>query len=155
MPVLFIDRVDVADGRVEAVVRVGDLAYLRTSAAPGLPDRVLNAFPGLEKHRCENEADRRFRDELADTETPHLLEHVAEELMALAGSPRWLRGETVWDFGRDGRGVFRVALGYDDDLVALGALKEGLAVVDWLFSQAPRPDIDAVIDRLREVRRLP
>ena len=43
-----------------------------------------------------------------DTETPHLLEHIAEELMALSGSPRWLKGETAWDFGRDGRGVFRV-----------------------------------------------
>jgi hypothetical protein len=155
MSVLLIDRVDVADGRLEAVVRVSDPAYLRTSAVPGLPDRLLSVLPGLERHRCENDAHRRFRDELADTETPHLLEHVSEELMALAGSPRWLKGETVWDFGRDGRGVFHLVLAYDDDLVALGSLKEGSAIVDWLFGQVPRVDLDAAVHRLRDVRRLP
>jgi hypothetical protein len=155
VPVLAIDRVDVADGRLEAVVRVADEARMRTSAVPEIPDRLIQLLPGLTKHRCDNDEGLTFTQELADTETPHLLEHVAEELMALSGSPRWLKGETSWDFGRDGRGVFRVVLAYDDDLVALGALKEAVAVVDWLFGEAPTPDVDAAVIRLQDVRRLP
>jgi hypothetical protein len=155
MTVLHIDRVDVAEGRLEAVVCVCDEAWLTTRSVPRAAERLTTLLPGLARHRCENDASRRFADELADTETPHLLEHVAEELMALAGSPRWLKGQTSWDFARDGQGVFRVTLAFDDDLVALGALKEGGVVVDWLFGQAPRPDVDAVVSRLRELRTLP
>jgi hypothetical protein len=152
--VLAIDRVDVADGRLEAVVRVAEESCLRTSAAPDLPDRLFAALPGLSKHRCDNDAKRSWFEEVADTETPHLLEHIAEELMALSGSPRWLKGETSWDFVLDGPGVFRVRLAYDDDLVALGAMKVGVSVIDWLFGLAPEPEIDTAVGRLREVRRL-
>ncbi len=110
-------------------------------------------LPGLSRHSCENEANARFADELADTETPHLLEHVACELMALAGSPRSLKGETRWDFATDGRWVYRVSLAYDDDLVALGALKEAGPMVEWLLAPtADRPDVDAAVGRLRSVR---
>ncbi len=155
MSVLTFDRVDVAEGRLEAVVRVPDTALMRTSAAPGLADRALELLPELARHRCKNDAGSSLRRELDDTETPHLLEHVVEELMALSGSPRSLKGETVWDFARDGRGVFHVVLEFDDDLVALAALQEASRVVDWLFDFAPRPDIEAVTARLRSVRRLP
>lgn len=94
--------------------------------------------------------------EFADTETPHLLEHVAAELMALAGSSRTLRGETVWNFKRDGQGVFRVRLRYDDDLVALGALKEAHAIVEWLLDpeHAAEPDMEAAIAGLVAVRKV-
>jgi Cyanophycin synthase-like N-terminal domain len=154
VPVIAIDRVDVADGRLEAVVRVADETHLRTSSRPSLGPRLLAILPGLARHRCDNVDGLTFTEELADTETPHLLEHVAEELMALAGSPRWLKGQTSWDFGRDGRGVFRVVLAYDDDLVALGAVKEAAALVDWLFMGSPEPDVDAAVARLRGLRRL-
>lgn len=153
--VLAVERVEVAVGRLEALVRVLHERQLRTSAVPDLPDRALDLLPGLARHRCENDTQRTFREELADTETPHLLEHLAEELMALSGSPRWLKGETAWDFTRDGTGVFRVVLAYDDDLVALRALKEGTTVVDWLFGEAPRPDVEEMVAGLRSVRRLP
>ena len=74
--------------------------------------------------------------------------------MALSGSPRTLRGETVWDFSADGRGVFRVRLGFDDDLVALAALRDGTVVCEWLLepSAAERPDIDAIVARLTALR---
>lgn len=152
-PVLVVDRIEISEGRLDAVVLVPDEANFRTSRIRDLPRRLLGVLPGLARHRCENDASRSFTDELADTETPHLLEHVTEELMALSGSPRWLKGETTWDFACDGRGVFHVALAYDDDLAALGALKEGVAVVDWLFDAAAAPDIDAAVARLRSARR--
>ncbi len=154
MAVLLIERVDVSSERVEALVRVPEGAPMRTCIVPGLAEKALALLPGLMRHTCDNGSAHGIAAELADTETPHLLEHVAFELMALSGSPRTLRGETEWDFSTDGRGVFRVRLGYDDDLVALGALRAAVGVCEWLLdpSIAEQPDVEVLVARLRELR---
>lgn len=154
MSALAIERVDVSERALTALVRVSEDAPLRTSSVPGLAERALDLLPGLRRHTCENGTGHGMVRELADTELPHLLEHVAFELMALSGSPRDLRGETEWDFRRDGRRVFRVTLGFDDDVVALGALRDGTRVVDWLVAadNAEPPDVEAMVARLRDVR---
>jgi hypothetical protein len=73
--------------------------------------------------------------------------------MALAGSPRTLRGETSWDFARDGRGLFRVRLAYDDDLVALGAVKTAAEVVRALTAaRESRAELEAAVARSRHLR---
>jgi hypothetical protein len=152
--VLAVEAVEVREDVVAATVRVAEDALMRTSASPGLPERSFALLPGLRRHVCRNEAGRPFADELAETETAHLFEHVACELMALAGSPRSLKGETRWDFERDGRGTFRVCIEYEDDLVALGALKSAVPVVTWLvLGQGERPDVGDIAERLRAVRR--
>jgi hypothetical protein len=154
MPVLVIERIDVNPERVEACVRVSPGEPMRTSSSSGLVERSIELLPGLSRHTCDNGSAHGILGELADTETPHLLEHVAFELMALAGSPRTLRGETAWDFSADGPGVFRVRLGYDDDLVALGALRQGVAVCEWLLkaTAADKPDVDRIVGELRGLR---
>ena len=152
MGALEIERIEVGAEQIEAVVRA-EPSYARTSAALGVGERALSLLPGLVRHTCENGTSHGIAAELANTETPHLLEHVAVELMALAGSPRTLRAETVWDFARDGEHVYRVRLSYDDDLVALGALREGLVIVDWLLGlTTEQPDIEAIVAALRQVR---
>ena len=152
MRALEIERIDVGPEQLEAVVRA-DAAYARTSVAAGVSDRALALLPGLVRHTCENGTDHGILAELADTETPHLLEHIAVECMALAGSPRTLRAETVWDFARDGLHVYRVRLSYDLDLVALGALREGLGIVDWLMGlSADKPNVAAIVASLRRTR---
>jgi hypothetical protein len=154
MPVLVIERIDVNPERVEALVRVPPGEPMRTSASPRLVERAFELLPGLSRHTCDNGSAHGIVAELADTETPHLLEHIAFELMALAGSPRTLRGDTAWDFSTDGQGVYRVRLGYDDDLVALGALREAVAVCGWLLEPtgAERPDVDGIVGKLRGLR---
>ena len=140
---LVIERVEVADTTVDALVRVTDPHWMRTSVVDGLATTVLCLLPGLRRHRCDCGSAHGIRQELTDTETPHLLEHVALELMALSGSSRDLRGETVWDFAADGRGVFRVRIGYDDDRVAVGALERGLDFVNALLVGEDAPDPEA------------
>lgn len=153
MSTVTIERIDVGERCLEALVRVPEASMRTASAAPGLRRRCEELLPGLDRHSCRNDAGKRFADESEDTETAHLLEHVACELMALAGSPRSLQGETAWDFTRDGRGVFLVRLEFDDDVVALGALKEAVKVVEWLLTGlSPRPDVDAAVERLRNTR---
>lgn len=162
-PCIVVESVQVGAHQLEALVHVTDPALMRTSAVPSLAHDALSLLPGLRRHTCENDAGLHFGAELADTESAHLLEHVTVELMALAGSPRSLRAETRWDFSADGRGRFRLSLDYDDDLVALGALKEAVLVVDWLLLGEPpgnsdvrrprRPDIQAITTRLQGLRR--
>jgi hypothetical protein len=152
--VLRIERIDVGPERVEALVRVTDRDYASTAVSPGLPQRALGILPGLARHTCVNGSAHGHVAELADTETPHLLEHVACELMALSGSPRSLRGETAWDFAVDGPGVFHVRLAYDDDLAALGALRNGVEVVEWLLgASSDQPDVGRMVTELAEMRQ--
>lgn len=135
-------------------MRVDSERWLRTAASPGIAERTISLLPGITRHRCECGASHGIAHELANTETPHLLEHVALELMVLSGSPRTLRGDTRWDFATDGQGVFHVLLDYDDDLVALGAIKEGAQIVAALLEESELPDVDAVIDGLRGLREV-
>ena len=143
---------------MDAVVVFAPGESMRTCSVPDLPVRAIALMPGLRGHRCDNGAGLTFAQELADTEVAHLLEHVAVELMALAGSPDTLAGQTTWDFHRDGRGVFHVLIDYDDDLVAMGALTEAVPIVGWLCGpgedahEAP-PDVRTTVARLRELRR--
>ncbi|MDP2181043.1 MAG: hypothetical protein Q8K99_00540 [Actinomycetota bacterium] len=129
-----IEDATVAGSRIEAVVRVTDSRYLRTTAFPGIAERSLELLPGILRHRCECGSAHGIAAELADTETAHLLEHVALELMALGGSPRTLRGETRWDFRADGRGVFRVTLEYDDEHRVRDAFDRAAELVNELLS---------------------
>lgn len=153
-PAIFIQRLNVDLEYVEAYVCVMDRAFARTSAAPRMVERARELLPGLARHTCENGSAHGAMAEFADTETAHFLEHVACELMALAGSPRSLRAETSWDFATDGPGVFRVRIAYDDDLVCLGALQAGVDVVEWLLGRSDeKPDIDRIVASLVAVRR--
>ena len=124
---------------------------MRTSEVPGLTSATLAVLPALATHRCDCETGTYFVEELEDTEMAHLAEHVALELMVLAGSPRTLSGRTTWDWARDGRGVFEVALGYDDDLVCIAALEAALETVDGLVDGCA-PDVGATVARLVALR---
>jgi hypothetical protein len=155
MGVLAIERVEVRPGDIDVVVRVVDPDLTRTSAAPGLAPRALDLLPGLSRHSCENGAAHGILGELADTETPHLFEHVVVEVMSLAGSPRDLRAETEWDFARDGQNVYHVRFAYDDDLVALAALRDAACIVDWLMGQSTdRPDVGLMVDGVLAARSI-
>ncbi len=147
---MLIESIAVGESSLEAVVRLAPGEPHRTDAE--LASRALALLPGLARHRCDNADGRTFSAEARDTELPHLLEHVACELMTLAGSPRRLRGATAWDFARDGRGVFRVTLQFDDDLVAIGALKAAAAILEALRTGEQPPDVDATVAALRELR---
>jgi len=139
--------------RIEAVVVFAEGEATRTAEVEGAAHRALTLLPGLRGHRCDNAAGKRFSDEVSDTELAHLLEHVALELMVLAGSPDTLRGDTAWDRSADGPGVFRVRVAYDDDLVCLGAIRLAERIVTWSLSGSDSaPDVVSGSRRLKELR---
>jgi hypothetical protein len=125
---------------------------LRTSEVPGIAEAALRALPGLRGHRCDNGVGLTLPDELADTEIAHLVEHAALEMMAMAGAPATLSGETSWDFAADGRGVFRVRIAFDDERVARESLDFALALVRALARGEAAPDAEAEARRLRGQR---
>lgn len=154
MPVIVVDSVEVGERRVQALVRVPD-EQRRTSCSDGFARRACDLLPELVRHTCRNGTGRDALRELADTQTAHALEHVAVELMAMAGSPRSLKAHTQWDFTKDGPGVYRVVVEFDDDLVALGAIREATTIMRWLLDPiGGAPDISAIIDKLRAVRAI-
>jgi len=131
-------EIEAFDDGLAAVVFVSTPAHLRTSAVPGLSDAALSALPGLERHPCSSGHKRGIVSELADTETPHLAEHVALELLALAGVSRGeLRGRTTWDFARDGAGMFRVELYGASARACERALREAVGVVGSFLTGEP------------------
>jgi len=139
-----------SDGRLEAIVRV--TGPLRTSAYPGLSDRALSALPTLAAHTCDNADGRTPADELADTELPHALEHVALDLLHRAGVRGTLRGETTWDFERDGTGVFRVVLDGADAMPAEAAIESAARFMGWLTGDMARPEVAGQVARVRKAR---
>lgn len=147
-----VHAVTVCPDRVDVIVGIDEAGVMRTSTAPGVADRAMRLLPGLERHLCDNGSDKTFAEEIADTEVPHLFEHVVMELMAQAGSPRSLRGETSWDFRHDGKGVFRVSVEYDDDFVCLGSIKLANRVIGYLLDDGEAPDVAGETARLRGIR---
>lgn len=153
---LVIERIDVGEREIDAVVRVSNPMMQRTSAVPGLADALVSVLPGLARHTCHNDSGRDMIRELRDTELAHCLEHVAAELLALSGSPRSLRAHTRWDFAADGYGVYHVCLEYDDDLAVLAALRAALAVMGWAAGDGTsRPDIAKTAEKIRQLRATP
>lgn len=150
-----VHSVSVLEDRVDVIVTLEGAEPLRTTQSGPVADRALGVLPGLARHRCENDEGRSFAEELPDTEVAHLFEHVVLELMAEAGSPRSLRGETVWDFRMNGRGVFHVSLEYDDDLVCLGAIKSAAHLMGYLLDGGDAPDIVAEVGSLAALRDWP
>lgn len=151
---LRVTRVIVAEKTLVACVQVLESSHRRTGGLPGLVDAAVRLLPGLARHRCRNDADRDMLAELVDTQTAHLLEHVALEFAALAGSPRSLKGETRWDFARDGEGVYEIELEFDDDLVMLGALKAGVEFVSALVAGREPQGVEDAVVRLGRLRGL-
>ena len=138
------------DGHLEAIVRV--TGPLRSSAYPGLADKALSVLPTLAAHTCDNGEGLAAAEELADTELPHVLEHVALDLLTRAGVRGTLRGETTWDFGRDGAGVFRVVIDGADEMPAEAAIESAAQFVGWFTGDRARPEVDRQVARVRKAR---
>ncbi len=142
--------VRVLEDRVDFVLEVGapGSSAVRASAAAALMERL----PGLADHRCSTGGDHLFTEELAVTEPAHLFEHLVLEIMACAGSPRSVHGQTVWRKGDD---VFRVSIYDDDDAVCVGAARLALRMIEDAFAGRTVRDPRDAIERIGSLRATP
>jgi cyanophycin synthetase len=73
---------------IEALVDIGELEDFPSNTLPGLNERLSNWLPGLIEHRCSPGVRGGFLQRLETGTWPgHILEHVALELLTLAGLP--------------------------------------------------------------------
>lgn len=79
---------------------------------PHLASKLLEQYPRLRVHACDNGASKSFAYELETTEVAHALEHLIIELLALeTNRSRFdIKGQTAWNFARDGQGVYRLRI---------------------------------------------
>ena len=73
---------------IEALVDIGELEDFPSNTLPGFNERLSAWLPGLIEHRCSPGVRGGFLQRLETGTWPgHILEHVALELLTLAGIP--------------------------------------------------------------------
>lgn len=129
---------------LEAVVDIGGLEDYPSNLIPGFPERLADWLPGLVEHQCSYGVRGGFLRRLQEGTWPaHILEHVALELQALAGSPA--------GFGRaretSTRGVYRVVIRAFQEQTALAALHAARDLVMAAIEDRPY-DVASTVEQL-------
>lgn len=114
--------------------------------------RVYYLAPGIAKHLCLGDTGKEFQDCMGDTEMPHLLEHLAVEIMnqtGLAGKIACGRTRAVSDEER----AFEVQLSCPDDALTIGALSSAAFMMDWAYlaPDTPAPDFPGTVGALKQL----
>ena len=145
-----IQKVSVGPVNLDAYVELLPSAPYFTGDDPAGTDRVMSLMPDLASHFCLGDASERFGAVVDDTELAHLLEHVTVELVARTGLGGEISSGRTTRVGKD---TFVVRLACPDDVLVCGALSSAVWILEWAFSGGgePAPDIDAVVDGLREL----
>ena len=129
----------------EAWIDIGEFEDFPSNTLPGFNERLAAFLPSLIEHRCSLDERGGFLRRMADgTWIGHVLEHVALELMTLAGLPG--------GFGRTRetttRGVYKLAIrNWQDDITRI-ALEQGIALIMAAVEDRPF-DVADVVDTLR------
>lgn len=120
-----IEHIRVRADRIECMVRVASCRYAMTDAA--LMARVLKKVPTVQYHACRNHRGPLFAAVMNATSVPHLLEHLIVDAQTRASQDdtRIFTGTTQWIADSDSL-VALVSISYEDDLVALGAIKQSV-----------------------------
>ena len=142
------------------VVEMLETEAFTTEGRPYIPRILFKLLPQLATQHCYNDDGLSFRREAQATEIPHLFEHLIIEVQNQVrrgiGFP--LSGETRWNWTVDPRGLFYVTVDYDNELVALGAIRLAENVINALDSRdltrIEALNISREISRLREIAKI-
>jgi len=136
--------------RIKLVVEMPDPAHYTTADSPHLPKLLFRAFPHLTRHRCENDSRFSFKREAKMTEIPHLFEHLVMELQAQVRRGENMKGETQWNWQVDPVGRFHVYINYENEFLALGAIRLAERIINALDNRdIERIDTALEIEKLR------
>lgn len=116
--------------RIELGVRIAHQRYCFSDEQ--LIDCCLTRYPTLGAHTCRNEVGPTFGCVMYNTSTPHVLEHLILDIQTKAAhdDQRIFTGTTQWDAQAEETLQALVAVSYEDDVVALAALREALAFLN-------------------------
>jgi cyanophycin synthetase len=132
---------------LEALIDIGELEDHPSNTLPGFYERLAAWMPTLIEHRCSYEERGGFLRRLREGTWPgHILEHVALELLTLAGMPG--------GFGRaretSRRGVYKVVVRAFQEEVTRQALYGARDLVMAAIEDRPY-DVADLVTRLREL----
>lgn len=142
--------------RIRLKVEMPDPGKYLTSHAPHIPKLLFQLIPRLAQHTCHNSQGLSFRQECRSTEIPHLLEHLIIELQLQAQQQPsdLLRGETEWNWTVDPRGHYLVSVDYENELLAVGAIRLAERLLQAVDRRDLTIDMPAEICRLRTLMHL-
>ena len=128
-------------------VTLGALEDVSSADLPGFTERLTHLLPTLHEHECTRGAPGGFVQRLREgTRLPHILEHVALELQARAG--------TNVTFGRvvasGDPGVWWVIVAYEEEEVGLRAVREAVRIIKACIA-GEDVDINALIGALQRL----
>ena len=145
MKALQVEHITVTkDGALDMEVACS-LAALHVT--PEVAAAMLEALPNLAEHVCVNEKGETFGADIVGTELAHLLEHTVIELMAQAEQKAGrsnpgagLIGHTSWadelvNTRSRGIALMRVKVRFNDDFIALQALKDALQLIEMVCAK--------------------
>lgn len=163
LPQMKIRRIRVREGKLDFELEI-PLRILSVSERTAR--HVLSVLPNLARHLCINEKGQTFGDEIVGTELGHLFEHSVIELQGQAygsAARSVFKGHTSWadeiaNTRPQGIALMRTTVTFLDDLVALQAVKDACAIVNWAVrpaaqSSAEAPDVPAMIENLRRMMK--
>ena len=126
---------------------IGPLEDTDSSYHPEFVDRLIATLPGLHKHRCSKGYEGGFIERLrTGTWMAHIVEHMSLELSDRAGISVGF-GKTVMT---DERGVYDVAVAYQNESAMRELLRVTVEFADHLFCDQPYP-LDERIAAVREI----
>jgi len=138
--------------KAKLTVEMSDPDRCTTDKAPHIPKQLFKMFPNLATHRCDNGNGHSFFEECQATEIPHLLEHLIIEIQGQAFPHTQLSGETHWNWQVDPRGRFHVYVEYENELLALGAIRLAEKIINAISNhRLNQIDPKAEIRKLRRI----
>jgi cyanophycin synthetase len=125
-------------------VRLGALEQVTSNLIPRLNERLVDAIPSLQLHKCTRGKPGGFVARLQEgTHIPHILEHLALELQSLIGNEV--------SFGRvvpsGDEGVWWLIVEFQEEQVGIRAMKDAVHIIRSCIADEDF-DIDQIIDDL-------
>ena len=125
-------------------VRLGALESVTSERIPRLNQRLVDAIPSLQLHKCTRGKPGGFVERLEEgTHIPHILEHLALELQSLIGNEV--------SFGRvvpsGDEGVWWLIVEFQEEQVGIRAMKEAVRILRSCIADEDF-EIDEIIDEL-------
>ena len=125
-------------------VRLGALESVTSHQIPRLNQRLVEAIPSLQLHKCTRGKPGGFVERLEEgTHIPHILEHLALELQSLIGN------EVA--FGRvvpsGDEGVWWLIVEFQEEQVGIRAMKDAVRIIRSCIADEDF-DIDEIVDDL-------
>ena len=125
-------------------IRLGELEHVTSTQIPRLTERLVEAMPSLQLHKCNRGKPGEFVERLEEgTHIPHILEHLALELQSLIGNEV--------SFGRvvpsGDEGTWWLIVEFQEEQVGIRAMKEAVRIVRSCIANEDF-DLDTIIDEL-------